>query len=292
MLEQLCAANSPMLPHFVDMYDIQSCTQTSGKGVDPACDKPGRQWHLKRVASAPLLPPPPPPPDDKEMNAKYQAALGEAIGAVMKGESSMASALGAALGGKEMVDMDALNELLDTATVEELDSDEDRKLRQVVSDALDKRHRLENPPPPARPPPRVKSAEERQWHLTAYTDACAGHLRAVEDLFGDVVGEQLVVHGGVLAEAAALATTQRGSKLAERGNAVMSALDAAVKAGRVAVATSSCVDVCEGEKPASTKENRPAAQQPKKKKKTKKTKRKNSKKGGAKDKHKEAKTEL
>ena len=205
----------------------------------------------------------------------------------------MASALGAALGGKEMVDMDALNELLDTATVEELDADEDRKLRRVVSDALDKRHRLENPPPPAPPPPRVKSAEERQWHLQAYADACAGHLRAVEDLFADVVGEQLAAHGDVLAEAAALAATKRGSKSAERVESVMGELDTAVKAGRIAVAASSCVEVCEGEKPASAEGA--TGQQPEKKKRKKKKKKKTkqkTKKGGAKGRRKEAKTEL
>ena len=75
MLEQLCAPNSRMLPHFVDLFDLQACSD-SAAGKAPACETPGRQWYLERVATG--TPPPPPRPDEKEMNAQYQRALGEA----------------------------------------------------------------------------------------------------------------------------------------------------------------------------------------------------------------------
>lgn len=128
----------------------------------------------------------------------------------------MASALGAALGGKSMVDMDALNELLDTATVEELDDDENQKLHRVVFDALDKRDRLQNRRPPP-PPPRVKTAAERKWHLQAYRDVCARHLAAVEDVFSEAVAEQLAAHTDVLANVAAQVSMQhRDPNSAER----------------------------------------------------------------------------
>eukprot|EP00729_Bicosta_minor_P030072 gene30072-24285_t len=75
MLEQLCAANSPMLPHFVDMYDIQDKCLKANPGAVGSHSRGrvdcslGQQWHLDRVEPSK---PTPSPPDSKEMNAQYQ----------------------------------------------------------------------------------------------------------------------------------------------------------------------------------------------------------------------------
>ena len=235
MLEQLCTEPSPIIPHFVDMYDIQRCGQQE-REVEQACrGELGRQWFMRREGAPPPLPPPSAAALHKEINEDYQAALAEAIGTMLKRDTSLAKALASALGGQGIIDQDALSELMDAAMASdgELDAQERVELKALVNSALEKRAALRKVPPPQLPPPREKTSAEKKWHLTAYKDACAFHLRGVEVEFTEAIGEQFSAQRKALKE------------LAELG-AAQDKIEAVVSAGKANVSTSSCADICEG----------------------------------------------
>ena len=238
------------------------------------------------------MPPPPPPQlplvDAETLKAEHEAALAEAVGAVFKDDRPLAKALGDALGGKGVVDQDALNELLDTAEAGDLDSAEKDQLRDLVQAGLEKRARKRQqqqpPPPPPPPPPRLKSSAEREWHLTAYQDVCNRYLRAAELDFTESVATELGPHVAALAELAKQAAVAAAA--GDGGGAISSSAAASVATankvggvvdgGRLAVVTSSCTDVCNDE-PASaggsaTKPKKLVSEKSKKKTRTKKRK--------------------
>jgi len=235
MLDQLCADRSPIIGHFVDMYDIQQC---SDNAQYPACRKPGRQWFLKRAGQ----PSPKSAADlEKEMNDDYQAALASVIGSVLKGDSSLAAALTAKLGGDSIIDPGLLSELMDAAMASdgELDAEEKSQFQTLVSGALEKRAvmRMSKQAPS---PPRVKTVEEKVWHLNAYRDVCVNYLRGAEVEFTEAIGEQFTTHKETLDKL-------RDPKDASAKEFVLAggSVEAVVSVGKEAVSTSSCADVCD-----------------------------------------------
>ena len=240
MLEQFCSESSPILGHFVDMYDIQPCDQELPLAKQPGCSQqPGQkqqqqhQWYIKRDVL-----PPPTLPSSKQVGEEYEAALQEAMGAAFKDDTPLAAALGAALGGKGVVDQDALNELVDAASGEEgLDSEEKEQLQTVLQAAIAKRSALSQSPAS---PPRAKSAAERTWHLATYKRVCAGYLRAIEVDFTEAIDARFKEQPHLFTELAELAAAD--SALHET---VEKKIDAVVDGGKLAVRTDACTDVCE-----------------------------------------------
>ena len=232
MLEQLCHPETPhMLEHLVDMYDIRPCDDKSAD--QPGCGAPQKhEWYIKRDVHSP-----PPPRAQKSLDADYQAALQEAVVAAFQDDTSLATALGAALGGKGTIDQQALNELLDTAADDEgLDSDEKEQLHAMLGEALAKRAAATAEPPPPPPPPRIKTPEERTWHLAAYKTVCGTYLRAIEVDFTEAIDAHITSQN-VLEELAKPVDDRETGALGGRKGVI-------IEAGKAAVRSGACVEIC------------------------------------------------
>jgi len=282
MVEQLCHPSSPILPHFVDMYDIQPCT-LNGKTRGGVCRIPGRKWYVKRDGVRATAKP---PMDAKALSEAMESVLGDAISTVFKDDGSLAAALAKALGGKDVVDPDTLSELIDSAMGGDLDSADTEHLKTVLSEALVKRAALRNPNRPV--PPRKKTDEERKWHLKAYQDVCTSYLREVDDVFTLAVGKEFEVQADAMDELAKLSrinweradvvdpTWKPGAPMPAAMKNAMAKVEAVTDAGKAGVRATSCAEVCEEE---DTKKDKATAASMKKKKNPKKKKAKDSKAG-------------